>query len=71
MVKRELVILGDFMTWRIVGRIRDVFTTKGVGAFTVFAAKAWNTLPINIRPSTTVGVLQTALKTHLFEAYFE
>ena len=66
MVKGELVVLGDFMTWRIVGRIRDLCTTKGVGCFTVSAAKAWNTLPINIRPSTTVCVFKTALKTHLF-----
>ena len=43
----------------------------GARSFTVSAAKAWNTLPNNIRASATIRVFKTALKTHLFKAYFE
>ena len=40
-------------------------------SFTVSAAKAWHTLPNNVRASATISVFNTALKTHLFKAYFE
>ena len=43
----------------------------GVRMFTVSAAKAWNTLPNNIRASTIISIFKTTLKTHLFKAYFE
>ena len=44
---------------------------KYARSFTVSAAKAWNTLPNNIRASATVCVFKTPLETHLFKAYFE
>ena len=43
----------------------------GARSFTVSAANVWNTLPNTIRASATVCVFKTALKTHLFKAYFE
>jgi hypothetical protein len=43
----------------------------GARSFTITAAKAWNTLPNNIRASATVCVFKTPLETHLFKAYFE
>ena len=43
----------------------------GARLFTASAAKAWDTLPNNIRASATISVFKTALKTHLFKAYFE
>ena len=45
----------------------DMNTTDGARSFTVSAAKAWNTLPNNIRGSATISIF----KKHLFKAYFE
>ena len=45
--------------------------SRGARLFTTSAAKAWNTLPNNIRASAIISVFKSALKRHLFKAYFE
>ena len=43
----------------------------GVQSFIISPAKAWNTLSNNIRASASISIFKTALKTHLYKAYFE
>ncbi len=40
-------------------------------AFSVSAPRIWNTLPLSIRSSPTLGVFQSALKTNLFSLAFD
>ena len=46
--------------------------TKNYGdrSFTVAAAKLWNSLPLNIRSTDTLGHFKSLLKTHLFQQHY-
>ncbi len=50
---------------------RSRLKCRGDRAFSVAAPRLWNALPLSIRSSPTLGVFQSALKTHLFSLAFE
>ena len=45
--------------------------TVGDHAFSVFAPKAWNHLPLHIRQSSTLEKFKSSLKTHLFNSHYK
>ena len=52
----------------IVPKTRCV--TFGDRAFSVYAPREWNKLPLSIRNATSVEAFKTQVKTHLFRKYF-
>ncbi len=50
---------------------RSRLKCRGDRDFSVAAPRLWNGLPLSIRSSPTLGVFQSALKTHLFSLAFE
>ena len=50
----------------------DKFNNKNVGgrAFSIYAPRIWNPLPIKLRESQSVDVFKNKLKTYLFELEF-
>ena len=73
----SLVKLYEPLRWNIRSANKLLLTEnkpknlQGARSFTVSAAKAWNTLPNNIRASATINVFKTVLKTHIFKVFFE
>ena len=50
---------------------RSNLVTVGDKAFSVFAPKAWNSLPLHVREFSSVEQFKRNLKTHFFDAYYE
>ena len=48
-------------------RVQKVYGTR---AFAVAGPRLWNKLPLHIKNSPTVSTFKTAIKTHLFNIYF-
>ena len=53
--------------------LRELFIGKTFGerSFSFCAAKQWNSLPLHIRSIQTTKYFKAALKTHLFNIYFQ
>ena len=54
--------------WLLVPRTKRV--TFGDRAFSVYAPKLWNTLPLSIRSVDNIDTFKSQIKTHLFKQYF-
>ncbi len=50
---------------------RSRLKCRGDRAFSVAAPRLWNALSLSIRSLPTIGVFQSALKTHLFSLAFD